>query len=76
MNYKEQDVINYRRNKLSMPWFHTHLTDWKPKQGIIKDFEVVTIPKAILVDKKGFIVAVNTRTRDFYDKVMEFISNN
>ena len=76
MNYNKQDVVDYRKHKLPMPWLHAHLTDWKPGQGILKDFEVVTIPKNVLVNKNGYIVAVNIRNKEFFDKVVELISKN
>jgi thiol-disulfide isomerase/thioredoxin len=74
MDYQKDDVTDYRQKKLPMPWLHTYLQDWKPKQGVLDDFEVAAIPKVILVDKNGVIVAVgNPRGESFYNKVRELL---
>ena len=58
MCFKIEDVFYFRKNKLPMPWFNTHLEKWQPEQGVLLDFEVVAIPKVILVDKTGIISEV------------------
>jgi len=42
-----------------MPWLNTDIDDWAPDDGVLEKFEVVTIPKTILVDDEGRIVAVD-----------------
>jgi thiol-disulfide isomerase/thioredoxin len=74
MDYKKDDVTDYRQRKLPMPWLHTYLQDWKPKQGVLNDFEVAAIPKVILIDKNGVIAAVgNPRGESFYNTVKELL---
>jgi len=74
LNFRESDLYDYRKNKLPMPWFHTHLEKWKPKQGILKNFEVITIPKNILVDENGIIVDVNGMAREnYYEKISNLL---
>ena len=38
-----------------MPWLNGHVDDWEAKTGILKDLEVVAIPKTILVGPDGII---------------------
>ncbi len=74
MDYQKDDVTDYRQRKWPMPWLHTYLQDWKPKQGVLNDFEVAAIPKVLLVDRNGVIVAVgNPRGESFYNKVRELL---
>ncbi|MFH1941260.1 MAG: TlpA disulfide reductase family protein [bacterium] len=75
MNYKKEDVVEYRKNKLPMPWLNTHLEKWKAKEGVLKDFEVWFIPRVILIDKNGYIVTVDNVGKDkFWDNVTKHLS--
>jgi thiol-disulfide isomerase/thioredoxin len=69
--FQKKDAIKFRKEKIPMPCFNTHIDNWKPKQGVLYDFEVVGIPKVILVDKKGFI-------KEVYDleNMVEILRNN
>lgn len=59
INFKEQHVYDFREKKFPMPWLNVHLEDWDPDKPPLSKFEVIAIPKTILVDKKGTIQAVN-----------------
>jgi thiol-disulfide isomerase/thioredoxin len=51
-----QDVAKFRKGKWPMPWLHAFGGHgWDSK--MVKDFEVMAIPKPILVDSTGTIVA-------------------
>lgn len=57
MCYSKEDAIKFIREKIKQPFFNTHLENWRPEQGILKDFEILFIPKTILVDENGKIVS-------------------
>jgi thiol-disulfide isomerase/thioredoxin len=57
-----QDVVKFRNGKWQMPWlqaFGGHAWDSK----MVKDFEVVGIPRPVLVDTTGMIVAMEDELR-------------
>ena len=53
-----------------MPWLNTHLEDWEPEKGVLEDFELIGLPKTLLVDKRGYIVAVESDEEAFYDAII------
>ena len=56
-------VIEHRKNSnFSMPWNHGYIKDGI-KSAISKQFEVKSIPRVILVDDKGKIVALDNNLR-------------
>ncbi|HEY9167237.1 MAG TPA: thioredoxin-like domain-containing protein [Candidatus Kryptonia bacterium] len=66
------DVIAFRKDKWPMPWLHAFVGDWE--NTICKDFDVVAIPRPVLVDSKGKIVAMNNELRGAeLDKTLERI---
>ena len=54
---KIEDVIKFRKNKWKMPWFNSFVQEG-PTSAATKQFEILGIPKPILVDKNGTIVAL------------------
>lgn len=71
MCYKKDDAIEFVKNKIKEKFFNTHLEGWKPNEGVIKDFEVIAIPKTILVDETGTILAV-----DSLDEIMKILNKS
>lgn len=55
-----EDVNEFRRDKWKMPWLHSFVG---LKGGALKQFEVVGIPKTILVNRNGEIVATGVDLR-------------
>ncbi|MCS6988629.1 MAG: thioredoxin-like domain-containing protein [Chloroherpetonaceae bacterium] len=53
-----QTVEKFRATKFKMPWLHAHLAG-AFNHEIAKRFEVIVVPKPILVDDKGYILAVD-----------------
>jgi len=68
-------VKKFRQGEWKMPWFNTHLDNTKDST-LIRDFEIVSIPKPILVNKKGVIIALESDIRgEKLDKQMSKIFN-
>ncbi|MCL4509606.1 MAG: redoxin domain-containing protein [Bacteroidetes bacterium] len=65
------DVVKFRKDKWPMPWLHTFVgTNWDSK--ILKEFEVIGIPRPILVDPTGKVIAMEADLRgDNLDKTLE-----
>lgn len=59
---KEDDVIKFRKGKWRMPWLHSFVNGGF-ESTLAKQFEVIGIPKPILVDKNGMIVATDIELR-------------
>lgn len=59
---KAEEVTKFREKKWKMPWLHAFVEGGFNNQ-IGKDFEVVGIPKPILVDKNGKILALEGELR-------------
>ena len=70
LNFREEDARVFRADKWPMPWLNTHLNDWEPDKGVLEDFELIGLPKTILVDKKGDIVAVESDEEAFYEAII------
>jgi len=60
LDQKSGDVTKFRGDKWKMPWLHTFVTDDK---ALTNAFEVIAIPRPLLVDGKGIIVAMETELR-------------
>jgi len=60
LDAKPEDVNEFRRDKWKMPWLHSFVG---LKGGALKQFEVVGIPKTILVNRNGEIVATGVDLR-------------
>ncbi|MDP2036529.1 MAG: TlpA disulfide reductase family protein, partial [Ignavibacteria bacterium] len=65
---EKQHIFDYQRLH-PMPWYNTHVDQGNDKDWVLKTFEVITIPKVILVDEQGIIVAM-----DDLDKILEILS--
>ncbi len=59
---KPEDVIKFRNEKWKMPWLHSFV-EGGFNSDLAKTFEVIGIPKPILVDKDGNIVAMDMDLR-------------
>jgi len=66
--FKKEDIFDFQKN-YPMPWFNAHIDQRNDTDNILKIFEVLTIPKDILVDEKGYIMVVND-----LDKIMEILN--
>ena len=60
LDQKPGDVTKFRGDKWKMPWLHTFVTDDKPLKNA---FEVIAIPRPLLVDVNGTIVAMEMDLR-------------
>ena len=60
LDRKADDVAQFRNDKWKMPWLHTFVTNDKQ---VTNAFEVVAIPRPVLVDTDGKIVALDADLR-------------
>lgn len=68
VNCAKKQVSEFQ-SKIPMPWFNTIIDQRNDSNGVLRDFEISTIPKEILVDERGYIIAVND-----LDKILEILS--
>ncbi|MDI6780220.1 MAG: thioredoxin-like domain-containing protein [Bacteroidota bacterium] len=59
---KLEDVIKFRNGKWKMPW-HNSFVSGSFKNELAQKFEVIGIPKPILIDESGKIIAVENKLR-------------
>lgn len=59
---KPEDVVEFRKKKWNMPWLNAFIKDGF-NNPIARDFEVIGIPKPILVDSNGIILALDMQLR-------------
>jgi hypothetical protein len=60
---KPEDVVKFRKDKWKMPWHHVFLEKGF-EHPVAKEFEVIGIPKPILVDgNTGKILAIEGELR-------------
>jgi thiol-disulfide isomerase/thioredoxin len=59
---KPEDIQKFRENKWKMPWQHIFV-DGEEREKLSNDFEVVGIPKPILVGPDGVILAIDGELR-------------
>jgi thiol-disulfide isomerase/thioredoxin len=73
---KPEDVTKFREKKWKMPWVHTFVEKGF-ESDLAKRFEVMGIPKPILVDEEGKILALETELRgENLEKTLEkFLGN-
>lgn len=62
MDFNIEDMLKFRKEKWPMPWFNSFLK-YDPNNQIVKDFELVTIPKPVLINYEGIIVATGMDLR-------------
>lgn len=62
MDFNIDDPVKFRKDKWAMPWYNIFLVLAK-EQPFIKSFEVVAIPKPILVGADGKILATEDNLR-------------
>ena len=60
LDEKPELVNEFRKEKWKMPWLHTLLTS---NPDVKKQFEIVGIPRGILIDRNGQIVATDKPLR-------------
>jgi hypothetical protein len=63
LDQKPEDVVKFRQDKWKMPWLHTFVTNDKNLTGA---FEIVAIPRPLLVDGSGTIVAMEEELRGMH----------
>ena len=59
---KPEDVVKFREKKWKMPWLHAFIEKGF-ESDLAKRFEVIGIPKPILVDSEGKILAMENELR-------------
>jgi len=60
LDQKPEDVAKFRKDKWKMPWLHTFVTE---NRELTNAFEIVSIPRPILIDGTGKIVAMEADLR-------------
>ncbi len=72
---RESDIVKFRRKYWHMPWLHTLLAAGR-KSKLAQLMEVQSLPKTILVDPNGLILAVGTSLLDtsFIQKLEQVIA--
>ncbi|MCX6143374.1 MAG: TlpA disulfide reductase family protein [Ignavibacteriales bacterium] len=60
LDKKPEDVAKFRADKWKMPWLHTFVTE---DTSLTNSFEVIGIPRPLLVDGNGKIIAMETELR-------------
>ncbi|MGA3243890.1 MAG: TlpA disulfide reductase family protein [Bacteroidota bacterium] len=60
LDQKPEDVVKFRQDKWKMPWLHTFVTN---DRELTTAFEIVAIPRPLLVDGSGKIVAMEEELR-------------
>jgi thiol-disulfide isomerase/thioredoxin len=63
LDQKPEDVVKFRKDKWKMPWLHTFATNDKE---LTTAFEVVGIPRPLLIDGTGKIVAMEEELRGMH----------
>ena len=59
---RPEEVAEFRQDRWTMPWLHGFVENGF-RSALAEQFEVVGIPKAILVDETGIIVATESELR-------------
>ena len=62
LDRRRRDVIEFRKKKWPMPWQHAFV-DREYLGEVIRTFEIPTIPKPILVDRSGVMLAAGPELR-------------
>ena len=58
-------VGKFRKERFRMPWLHAIDPQLRELQSpMAKDFEVLSIPRVVLVDATGTVVAIDQEARD------------
>jgi thiol-disulfide isomerase/thioredoxin len=63
LDQKPEDVVKFRKDKWKMPWLHTIVTN---DRELTNAFEIVSIPRPILMDGSGKIVAMEEELRGIH----------
>lgn len=58
----QEDIANFREKKWKMPWLHSFI-EKSFQSELAKTFEVFGIPKPLLIDPEGKIVAIDDKLR-------------
>jgi len=51
-----EQLKEFRKNSWALPWFNA-FEKYSPERKLIRDFELVSIPKPVLVGRDGIIIA-------------------
>lgn len=58
----QEDIANFREKKWKMPWLHSFI-EKSFQSELAKNFEVFGIPKPLLIDPEGKIIAIDDKLR-------------
>jgi thiol-disulfide isomerase/thioredoxin len=61
-DWQMENLTKFRKQKWPLPWFNA-FERWSQESKLVKDFELVSIPKPVLVGKDGTIIASGTDVR-------------
>ncbi len=71
LDFQKDKLLQFRKDKWKMPWIHAYLNE-EPNKEISKIFEVMAIPRPILIDPQGKIVALESSLRG--DRLIETLT--
>ena len=59
---EKHHIDAFRKKEWNMPWLHSYI-EGKERDKLSKDFEVMGIPKPLLINSDGIIVATESELR-------------
>jgi len=62
LDFQKEKIAEFRKDKWKMPWINAYLNE-DPNKEVAKIFEVMAIPRPILVNPQGFIIALEGELR-------------
>ncbi|MDE2826783.1 MAG: thioredoxin-like domain-containing protein [Bacteroidota bacterium] len=71
MQDEKEAIEAFRKDRYSMPWMHTLVSDFR-NNGVKAAFEINGLPRPILVNGEGKIIAVDDELRD--GKLLEVLA--
>ena len=71
MQDEKEAIKAFRKDRYSMPWMHTLVSDFR-NNGVEAAFEINGLPRPILVNGEGKIIAVDDELRD--GKLLEVLA--
>ena len=76
LDFKIDDVRKFRKEKWSLPWFNSFIK-YDSNNQLIKDFELTSIPKPMLINGDGKIIATDMQLRgESLDKTLSKLFGN
>lgn len=62
LDFRYEDLTKFREGKWKLPWFNA-FEKYSNESAVVKNFELVSIPKPVLIDAKGKIIATGLDIR-------------